>query len=67
MDGYGVYEVIGGGGGGAEVEDAQMGVGGDGGEEGGGVWAECCAVGAAVCWESGYRLLAQGRPLNETC
>jgi hypothetical protein len=46
------------GGGGAEVEDAEVGVGGDGGEDGGGVRAECCGVGAGMGGEGGEGLRA---------
>lgn len=40
VEGEGEDEVVGGGGGGAEVEDAEVGVGGYAGEEGGGVRGE---------------------------
>lgn len=44
-------EMVGRRGGSAEVEDSEMGVGGYGGEDGGGVWGECSAVGAGMGWE----------------
>lgn len=43
---------------GAEVEDAEVGVGGNGGQDGGRVWAESCGVRAGVGGKGGDRLLA---------
>ena len=48
VDGDCEDEVVGGGGGGTEVEEAEMGVAGDGGEEGGRVRGEGGGVGAGV-------------------
>lgn len=48
MDGDAGDEVVGGAGGGAQVEDAQGGVAGDGGEDGRAVRGEGRAVGAGV-------------------
>ena len=56
-------EVVGGGGGGAEVEEAEVRVGGDGGEEGGGVRGEGCGVGAGVRGEGGEGLGSGWVPL----
>lgn len=60
MYGDGKGEVVGRGGGGAEIEDAEVGVGGDGGEEGGGVGGVGGAVGAGVGGEGEDG----GRPLG---
>lgn len=51
MEGDGEDEVVGGGGGSAEVEEAEVGVGGDGGEEGRAMGGEGGAVGAGVSGE----------------
>lgn len=56
-------EVVGGGGGGAQVEDPQVRVGGDGGEDRGGVRGEGGGVGAGMCGEGGEGLGAVGGPL----
>lgn len=56
-------QVVGGGGGGAEIEEAEVGVGGDGGEEGGGVGAVGGAVGAGVGGEGEEGVGALGGPL----
>lgn len=58
MNGNRGDEVVCGGSGGAQVEDAEVGVGGDGGEDGGGMRAECCGVGAGMGGEGGEGLRA---------
>lgn len=63
MDGNGEYEVVGGGRRGAEVEEAEVRVRGDRGEEGGGVWGEGGAVGAGVGGEGEKGGVALGIPL----
>jgi len=63
MDGDGEGEVVGGGGRGAQVEDAQVRVGRDGGEDRGRVWREGGAVRAGVRWEREEGVGALGRPL----
>lgn len=56
-------EVVRGGGGGAQVEEAEVRVRGDGGEEGGGVGGEGGAVGAGVGGEGEEGVGALGGPL----
>lgn len=52
VEGEGENEVVGGGGWGTQVEEAEVGVGGYAGDEGGGVRGERGGVGAGVGWES---------------
>jgi len=63
VEGDGEGEVVGGGGGGAQVEEAEMRVRGDGGEEGGGVGGEGGAVSAGVGGEGEEGVGALGGPL----
>jgi len=63
MKGDGEGEMVGGRGGGAEIEDAEVGVGGDGGEEGGGVGGVAGAVSARVGWKGQDGGSPLGRPL----
>lgn len=55
--------MIGCGGWGAEVEDAEVRVGGDRGEDGGRVWREGDGVGTGVGGDCEERVGAGGRPL----
>lgn len=63
VDGEGEDEVVRGGGGGAEVEEAEVGVAGYGGEKGGRVWGEGGGVGAGVDGEGVEGVGAGGVPL----
>lgn len=56
------YEMVGGGGGGAEIEDANVGVGGDAGEDVGGMRREGGGVGATVRRERNKGLRTMRRP-----
>lgn len=55
-------EVVGGGGGSAEIEDTNVGVGGDAGENVGGMGREGGGISAAVCGECEERLRTMRRP-----
>lgn len=63
VQGDGSREVVCGRGRGAEVEEAEVGVRGDGGEDGGGMWGEGGGVGARVGGEGDEGIGAVGRPL----
>lgn len=63
VQGYGSREVVCGRGRGAEVEEAEVRVGGDGGEDGGGMWGEGGGVGARVGGEGDEGIGAVRRPL----
>jgi hypothetical protein len=58
VDGDRGDEVVCGRCGGAEVEDAEVGVGGDGRQDGGRVWTECRGVGAGMGGKGGEGLRA---------
>lgn len=64
VKGDGAGEVVGGGGRGAEVEDAEVGVGGDGAEDGGRVRGEGSGVGAGMGGEGEEGVGALGGPLG---
>ena len=55
-------EVVGGGGGSAEIEDTNVGVGGDAGENVGGMRREGGGISAAVCGKCEERLRTMRRP-----
>jgi hypothetical protein len=64
VDGDRGYEVVGRGCGSSQVEDAEVGISGDGGDNGGGVRGEGGTVGAGMRGKGENRRCTVGRPLQ---